>query len=530
MPSSTRLGSLLASKLRALTQESRELWAKNGSKILKARDDPNAMIELTMVADDTGEPIKQSWFHKALQQDLTDNPKAVIHAQAGSGKTTQIEGRVIYELGKNPSLRVLYISAKADLAQDILGEIARQIVSNHMLRVIFPKLKPQRIKTIDRLRLIGGQWRLDKIRVEGNRGQVPSVQAAGLDGNIMGRRYDLIIIDDPHDLKTARTAHQRAKVIQTIMQVVLSRVTPHTRVWVLSNAWHKEDAAFTLAGKAEYAHKVYKSSQMLMPDIWTEEKLAAKKAEIGSLAFNRMYECEPVSSTTEVIPEKDIRACIVPGLRFQRDPWLRDQQGNLILDEHGDKVRWDWLTIGLDPATVSDTDDEAHDRYGLHVLGVHPDTGTIRTLWAESGHLNTPDLLQRLLELQRDFEPDNGHWVESNGQQQHLIDMARDPITMQARCEAMGLDPELAYDLNICSHHTDGTKTDPNIGIPGLAIDFQARRWEIPDPDLEPDAGLFVEGCLSFAFEGSHTKDELMCAWIARRAVRHAPRPQVTLI
>lgn len=517
----------LAEKWEAKTKERREAWQQHSEDILAARADPSAFMAFTHVDDETGDPIEQSWFHHELQEALSQHSKLVIHAQAGSGKTTQIAGRAVWELGKKPHMRILILSSSATLAHDILTDMKDLMTTNERVAMVFPDLRPKMQGGIRGM--VAAMWRDGAIKVEGSRGKTPSVMADGVGGNIIGRRCDLIIIDDPHVLKTALTAHQRNKVIKSIREVVLSRLTPDGRVWMLSNAWHTDDAAFTFSRNPEFTHLTYPASKMLDPNRWTKEKLKATERAMGSVAYARLFECKPITSSTEVIPEADIRACILPGLRLQRDRLVRDSRGRLEKDQAGKVMEWEKLAVGLDPATIKPgQDEEAHDRYGLHVLGIHPETGRIRSLWMESGHKNTPDLLALLIEIQATFEPDLGIWVESNGQQQHLIDMARDQLTMQVRAKALGVPLETIEDLRICSHQTDGNKIDPNQGIPGMAVDFQGRAWELPDSTQEPAVEALVEGLLAFSFDGDHTADEVMAAWIARKALRYAPNPRIS--
>lgn len=516
----------LADRWEAKARERHEAWEAHADEITASREDPAAFAAFTTIDDETGEHINLSWFHHELQAKLTEHSKLVIHAQAGSGKTTQVASRIIWELGKNPALRVLLLCSGASLATEILSDVKSHITDNERVRLVFPDLKP---KPKAGLSSFPEMWRDDKIKIQGQRGKTPTIMADGVGGNIIGRRYDLIIIDDPHVLKTAITAHQRNKIIKTIREVVLSRLTPGGRVWMLSNAWHVDDAAFTFSRNPGFAHVTYKASQMLDPERWTKEALEERKKEVGSVAFARLYECEPITSSTEVIPEKDIRSCIIPGLRMQRDTLVRDAMGRIERDAAGQPLEWERICVGLDPATIKPgQDEEAHDRYGLHVMGIHPETGRMRTLWAESGHKNTPELLQLLIEMQTCFQPEAGVWVEDNGQQQHLIDMARDTMTMKVRAEAMGVPIETIEDLRICAHQTDGNKMDPNVGVPALALDFQGRVWELPDSTQEPAIEKLVEGLLAFSFDGAHTADEVMAAWIARRALRYAPTPSIT--
>ena len=86
-------------------------------------EDVNAFIEYVFVDVETGETVEQQYFHKEWQVMMTDSDRVMIIAPRGHGKTVQIIGRVIWELGHNPNLRIKIIAASDDKAKEILGLI-----------------------------------------------------------------------------------------------------------------------------------------------------------------------------------------------------------------------------------------------------------------------------------------------------------------------------------------------------------------------------------------------------------------------
>jgi len=56
--------------------------------------------------DSQGQRLKQAGIHVELQAFLTEHPKALVEMPRDHGKSVQMCGRVVWELGKNPGLRV----------------------------------------------------------------------------------------------------------------------------------------------------------------------------------------------------------------------------------------------------------------------------------------------------------------------------------------------------------------------------------------------------------------------------------------
>ena len=172
-----------------------------------ARRDVNDFCEYAMTGPQ-GSPWMQQPFHREWQEllPLQGPYRLLIGAPRESAKTSQMAiARVIWELGRNPDLRVKIVTASDNLAGDIVAAIARHIAANPRVHEVFPRLKPAS----------AGLW--PKPGAQTNRLMVartskekdPSVAGYGVMSAGVGGRADLIIFDDV----VRRAGGDRAKLL-----------------------------------------------------------------------------------------------------------------------------------------------------------------------------------------------------------------------------------------------------------------------------------------------------------------------------
>ncbi len=96
--------------------------------ILAARRNPSRFIPFALF-DPRGREIRMAKVHVELQQFLTTHPKALIELPRDHGKTVQVCGRIIWELGNNPGLRVKLVCATEAVAQE-RGRFLRELLAH----------------------------------------------------------------------------------------------------------------------------------------------------------------------------------------------------------------------------------------------------------------------------------------------------------------------------------------------------------------------------------------------------------------
>ena len=144
-------------------------------------------------------------FHNEWYNLLGDeNRPERLHIQAPRehAKTTCISVKYpLWRVGRNPNLRVVYLTKTATLGNDIMREVRRNIEYNPKLQSVFPHLVPSKPWT-------DMEMFIRRPLIDKN----PTFRSTGIEGAMTGWRSDLLIIDDPFDENEVQTALQRQKI------------------------------------------------------------------------------------------------------------------------------------------------------------------------------------------------------------------------------------------------------------------------------------------------------------------------------
>lgn len=239
------------------------------------------------------------WYRLAMDYSIR---RALLIYPRNSAKTT-IWGKIspLWLLGHNRDLKLLIISRAFEKACANLRFIKDNIEGNPRVRGVFPDLEP------------GRPWSNDAITVKNTRqdGEA-SVLARGLEGQITGFRADLIIVDDLIDQSNVMTDSQREKVLRYWNTVVFPTLNPDGRIFVIGTRYHHKDfysgllenpvykahtyiqPAFLVDGEGKFRKTAEGNYVSYWPERWSVEKLLViRDDEIGELAFNSQYLCDP---------------------------------------------------------------------------------------------------------------------------------------------------------------------------------------------------------------------------------------------
>ena len=156
--------------------------------IRQARIDPSTFLRYLLMAPGVRDPMAQ--VHKDLQNHLSAHRLALVELPRDHGKTTQVCLRVLWELGRDPSLRIRIVCASEAIALDRSRFLRRSIARNPRVRKVFPHLRPSE------------PWLANAFAVERKPGILgPSLAAFGIGAASTGTRADLLICDDVVDVK-----------------------------------------------------------------------------------------------------------------------------------------------------------------------------------------------------------------------------------------------------------------------------------------------------------------------------------------
>ena len=162
-------------------------------------------------------------------------------------KSALVAFRVAWVLTKDPTLRVLYISATANLAQKQLGFI-KQIFESDIHR----RYWPEHINAEEGKR---NKWTVSEIELDHPKRKEeqvrdPSIMTAGLTTGITGLHFDIAVLDDVVVYENAYTQEGRNKVA-TQYSLLASIEGTGAQEWVVGTRYHPKDLYQTMLEMTE---------------------------------------------------------------------------------------------------------------------------------------------------------------------------------------------------------------------------------------------------------------------------------------
>jgi len=218
-------------------------------------------------------------------QESPVNGKQMTLAFRGAGKSTVgTVARAIFEILKNPNIRILIASNTELQAQVFLREIRAHLESNEKLKEIFGDF-------------VGPKWDSREIVVKGRTKNYreSTITCIGVGGPTASRHYDLLILDDLADEENSRTVLQRDRLWTWYMKSLIPTLLSHGRLFILGTRWHPQDLYGSLLAnnsieKLCIIPAINEDGSSAWPDEWPIDKLLKLKSDMGVVIFETQYQ------------------------------------------------------------------------------------------------------------------------------------------------------------------------------------------------------------------------------------------------
>lgn len=369
----------------------------------------------------------------------------------GHGKSEQLcIGYVLDAIARNPNILVKVVHVADDQAVARCRAIRDYITNDEDFRRMAPHIKSTNIW--------GSQRFIVKRKSMSKDG---TVEAYGVLSTSLGGRANLIVFDDPQDLKTAVfEPTTRTKIEETVKNVWLTRLIPQeSEVLLMMNKWSQFDLAayvqknptwswMTVAVSEKLDHLVYEDSfgkKYKLP-LWTKfnhNDLIDKKISLGERDFNRGYRLIPFSDDDKTF--MFFENCCHYGI--SPHSFIENQKD------------WDFIS-GIDFAGSK--------RPGTIIVTVAKHKQTNVKIPVDIVKMKgSTDLIKNMVRLYREYGVDY-FIAENNGVQSAIIDMM---------VSALGDEKFKKYGITIEGFCTGNNKADPNMGLPSLDREFEKREW-----------------------------------------------------
>jgi hypothetical protein len=437
-----------------------------------ARARADVFCQYVLRDEETGGRVHLAPMHCAWHQ-LMDNHRMVeiwAHVEAGKSQQCSI-GRVLWAIGRNPNLRVLVVSNTKDQAAKIVSTLQRYVERSGELREVFPDLRR------------GPLWQTFKFTV-GNRTSLakdPTVQAAGVHGNVLGARVDLLILDDVLDVENTYTKSARDKVWTWLLAEVLNRLTGNSRMVVVGTAFHPDDAMHRLAklpGITAVRYPVLdpETQRPRWPERWPMERVQEVAERLGPLESARALFCKARDDAASRFKEEYIAI----GLRNGNGKQLC---GALSSVPPGYRTITGWDLAVQQHASA--------DLTAAFTIAVRPD-GQREVLNVEAGRWDGPTIVAKMFDHHRRYQ--SIQIVENNAAQDFVLQFARSAGALPMR-----------------PFTTGRNKAHPEFGVESLSAEMAMGKWTIPNVDgqLHPEVEAWINEMLYYD-PRAHTGDRLM--------------------
>jgi len=443
-----------------------------------ARQDPAIFAGFVMRDERTRDPITLAPIHTAWHELMTKHKRLVIWGHVESGKTQMAIARILYEIGHDPSLRVLVLCDTHTQAVKIVKTIGQYIESSAELHLVFPRLKPA---------LTG--WKPDSGAIQVRRdvfSKDPTVQAVGSGGHPLGSRVDLLVVDDLLSFENTLTPHLRDKTWSWFNANISGRLTENAKQIVIGNAHHPDDAMHQWAknpGWNAYRYPVLDDNgNPRWPERWSLKRIAEARATMTPVEFSRQLMCVPRDDSTARFKQEWI------------DVGLKLGEGKKLCHAIQHVPMGCKTYTGVDLAVQKHA---AADLTSLFTILEHSN-GVHEILNIESGRWSGPDIVRRIFETHVRYH--SILIVENNGAQDFIIQFASSQ-----------------HALPIKPFTTGRNKAHPEFGIESIGAEMSLGKWIIPNEGgaMHPEVAAWVQELL-FYDPQAHTGDRAMASWFAR--------------
>jgi hypothetical protein len=217
-----------------------------------------------------------------------NNDRSLILAPRGAGKSSIVSiVFVLWLLLNNPDLRILIVSNSQSQATGFLREIKQHCEQNRKLSFLFGNM-------------IGNKWSEIEINLGTKKtvSKEANVSAYGIFGALIGKHFDVIIMDDIVDQEIANSPTQRTKLEAWVNMTLMPMLEPKGKIIVIGTRYHTSDLYGKLV-KNRYKDShirikaIDENGNSYWPNYFPIDILNEIKDEIGSLVFEAQYQNNP---------------------------------------------------------------------------------------------------------------------------------------------------------------------------------------------------------------------------------------------
>lgn len=192
----------------------------------------------------------------------------------------------------NPEFNILVVNYNKELAGDFGLELRQLFIDNEDLLASH------------NIYLSNKEHSKTSFRFENREGKLlGSIKLVGVGGTITGRDVDICICDDLIKGFADTTITLLDKLYEWFKQILIPRLEPHSKLFVLGTRWHTQDLIGRLKEEKKDRYKfinlkaIRDDGTCIWPNKYTPEFFEEKREDVGDRVFESQYQGQPLDET-----------------------------------------------------------------------------------------------------------------------------------------------------------------------------------------------------------------------------------------
>jgi len=430
-------------------------------------------------------PDHQKQWYREFEIAKQEKKWLLILAPVSHGKSKCMAVSVpLQEIARNRDIRIGVISAQDDLAQDIMREIEAHLSGNPYMIESFGPFKPEIPK---KWTLTGNPAALSVID-SGIHPKDNTVTSAGAGTSLLGRRFDLLILDDFLDDKNTATPARMKKISRWFYGVLRTRLAPDGMVAGIGTIQAEGDLYSKFMKDPRFKVIVQRAiiddikKEVLWPKEWPYETLSTLRDQEYE-TFMQFYQNQLLPQSSVLSTTAKVKGCFDYNRTFV----------NALGDP--DRRSFERVVVGVDPNVIT----SRRSKYAvIMVIGIKGPDHIILNIIHERCYAQK---LKEYIKMVNDLYTPDRFYIESNAFQNYLVQ-------------------EMAEFIPTKGLFTSATKNDAVIGLSSIMYLIESGHLVIPAGDSASAhmAELFLNEILSYP--NGQFSDILMAWYMAERGLK----------
>ncbi len=449
--------------------------------------------------------FQEKWV-KSIAKNIDEGGNLMILSPPRHGKTELLIHFAIWQICKNPNVRIMWVGGNEDIAKNAVGSVLDHLDSNDKLIEEFcgpgASFRPKSRS--------GKNWSQTAFSVATRNVtgiKSPTMVAVGKGGKILSRDCDLIIADDIEDFGSTAQPSGRAATKRWWTTTLSSRVEAHTSVVVIGSRQHSDDLYNSLLENNAWENIVEQahSDDCEIPEADFDEHQDCMlwKGKRDYKWLNTQKEASATTGGVHVFEMVYLNRANPKGASiFSPEAITKCYDDTLDI---GDVTESAYLVAGLDPAATG---------YQAAFLWAIYDDSPLRLQMIDLEN-NKGGGIKEALRVMKEWEQLYGcyHWVIEENAFQRAIRQDRE---LKEYCATAGIIHE--------GHQTQAkNKWDSKYGVTAMTSLFTDKNIILPYKSAEAKvkSDMYKKQLSFFASKGrGYKSDIVMASWFPMKVIR----------